>query len=307
MIVAAGLTPAWQQILRFSDFREGEVNRAVEAAWCASGKVINVGIALAELGAEAQSVALVGGETGEQIRREFALHGRAAQWVATSRATRVCTTILDAQSGRTTELVENAAAVSEAELECFCAAYASAVTQARVAVLTGSLPAGTPGTFYRELLAATPCPVVADFRGKELLLALERGLWLAKPNREELAQTLGCQIADEASLYGAMRQLNDRGAEWVVVTNGVDDVWVTSQNDAYRVTPPRVAVVNPIGCGDCLAAGVAYGKQAGWPPLEAIRFGVAAAVENVGTLLPSRLKLDAVLARAQVIGIQKVN
>ena len=39
MIVAAGLTPAWQQILRFDALRLGEVNRAVEAHWCASGKV----------------------------------------------------------------------------------------------------------------------------------------------------------------------------------------------------------------------------------------------------------------------------
>lgn len=30
MIVAAGLTPAWQQIMRFEQFLPGEVNRAAE-------------------------------------------------------------------------------------------------------------------------------------------------------------------------------------------------------------------------------------------------------------------------------------
>ena len=45
MILSAGLTPAWQQILVFDGFRYGEVNRAAEAVWCASGKVFNAGIA----------------------------------------------------------------------------------------------------------------------------------------------------------------------------------------------------------------------------------------------------------------------
>jgi hypothetical protein len=39
VIIAAGLTPAWQQMLVFDGVRVGEVNRAREAYWCSSGKV----------------------------------------------------------------------------------------------------------------------------------------------------------------------------------------------------------------------------------------------------------------------------
>ena len=46
MILAAGLSPAWQQIVVLDDLKTGEVNRAREVHWCASGKVINVGMAL---------------------------------------------------------------------------------------------------------------------------------------------------------------------------------------------------------------------------------------------------------------------
>ena len=51
MILAAGLTPAWQQILSFRRFIPGEVNRAEQSIWCGSGKVLNVGCALHHLGA----------------------------------------------------------------------------------------------------------------------------------------------------------------------------------------------------------------------------------------------------------------
>ena len=50
MILTAGLTPAWQQILVFDSFRPGEVNRARESHWCASGNVFNAGIAAHHLG-----------------------------------------------------------------------------------------------------------------------------------------------------------------------------------------------------------------------------------------------------------------
>ena len=49
MIVVAGLTPAWQSILRFTKLEMGEVNRAAEVLRCGSGKVLNVGLALAAL------------------------------------------------------------------------------------------------------------------------------------------------------------------------------------------------------------------------------------------------------------------
>ena len=71
MILAAGLTPAWQQILAFRRFIPGEVNRAHTAAWCASGKVLNVGCALHHLGAASKSLCLVGGTSGEQVRADF--------------------------------------------------------------------------------------------------------------------------------------------------------------------------------------------------------------------------------------------
>ncbi|HID22212.1 MAG TPA: hypothetical protein EYP14_07400, partial [Planctomycetaceae bacterium] len=84
MIVAAGLSPAWQQIYVLDDLELGDVNRATEVVACASGKVLNVAIALRHLGADARSVALIGGTTGEAIRREFEQQGIAADWVPAS-------------------------------------------------------------------------------------------------------------------------------------------------------------------------------------------------------------------------------
>ncbi|HEY2840287.1 MAG TPA: PfkB family carbohydrate kinase, partial [Pirellulales bacterium] len=199
MIIAAGLSPAWQQILLFDRFTPGEVNRASESHWCASGKVLNVGLGLHSLGAESLTISPTGGPGGEMIEREFRDRGAPLAAIRSTHATRVCTTILDRATRVTTELVEAAPPLSPAELAEFTTRFATAAPQASALVLTGSLPAGTPPTFYRDLLRAAPAvPAILDARGPELLAALDCRPLVVKPNREELGMTFGREIKGDA-------------------------------------------------------------------------------------------------------------
>ena len=340
MILAAGLSPAWQQIVVLDSLAMGEVNRAREVHWCASGKVLNVGLALSCLepspplrkggpggvpeegdfksqnekcklqidgGSATRTLAVVGGVTGEAIRREFADLDVSARWIETGAPTRVCTTILDRQTGTTTELVENAGPISENELARFAAAYVDEARTADVAVLTGSFPAGVPATFYRDLLRETCGRGVLDAQGEPLLAALDQRPLVVKPNRQELANTLGRRLESDADLHAAMRELCRRGARWVVVTQGKDRVWIASERDLFSATPPAIEVVNPIGSGDCLAAGIAVGLARGDDVVDAVRYGMAAAAENACQLLPARLDLARVLRLMEAIGIDGMN
>ena len=336
MILAAGLTPAWQQIVVLDELASGEVNRAREVHWCASGKVLNVGLALHCLstspplrkggqggsggvenencklknesckletgnGDVARTLALVGGLPGEAIRREFAELGVSTRWVISQTPTRVCTTILDRKAGQTTELVENAGTNSPDELDAFSDAYFEEAARADVVILTGSLPAGVPSTFYRDLIEKTPGRVVLDTQGEPLLAALECRPLVVKPNREELARSLNRRIETEADLHEAMRELCRRGAGWIVVTHGKERVWIGSEQEVLSVAPPTVEVVNPIGSGDCLAAGIAVGLARGHDLHDAVALGMAAASENVGQLLPARLDPQRVAALADAL------
>ncbi len=310
MILAAGLTPAWQQILTFDQFAVGEVNRANAAHWCASGKVLNTGIALHHLGAECKTLALIGGTAGRAIADEFSDVGIPVRWVESNTPTRVCTTILDSCDQQTTELVEVSGRSAASELAEFTDAFAEESAAADVVVLSGSLPVGTPPSFYRELLERTkekprPTTAILDARSDELLQALPMKPYLVKPNREELAKTLDRHLGLDENLVAAMHEINDRGAEWVVVTQGKHNVWATSGGSVYQLRPPTVTAVNPIGCGDCLAAGIALATSEGRAPLDAIRFGMAAAAENLAQLLPARIDRSRVEDLAA--GIELVN
>jgi len=305
VILAAGLSPAWQQIFAFERFETGEVNRAAEARTCASGKVINVGRALFQLGVESRTLAVVGGRAGQGIRDEFAASNIPATWIETDVPTRSCTTILDRSNGITTEIVENALSIGFDVLDRFAAAFMAHATSADIVVITGSNPPGTPATFHRNLLRAAPSRCILDIRGDELLAALETRPFVVKPNRDELAATLGRDLSGDDDLLRAMRELNARGAEWAVVTDGSGPVWMTSADATIRFQPPAVDVVNPIGCGDCLAAGMAWGVSQGRAPAEWLRIGIAAAADNAAQLLPARLDRDRVAEFVRILQSEK--
>ena len=286
MIVAAGLTPAWQQILVFDRMRAGHVNRAKTAVWCGSGKVLNVGAALHHLGAESLTLCPVGGTTGQQIRDNFAERGIPTRWLATRAATRVCTTILDEETGTTTELVENSAPLSEAELDEYVAAFSEEARAASVVVLSGSLPQGTPSNYFRRLLERTPAKAILDVRGPELIECLPQRPFLVKPNREELAATIRRPLESDDDVIEAMSELRTLGAEWVVVSNGPAPLLALGPGGVCRIEPPRVHVINPIGCGDALCAELALRIDQQWQVLDALRAAVANASMRASELLP---------------------
>lgn len=289
MIVVGGLSPAWQQVVLVDELQPGEVHRAREVHWCAGGKVFIVTISIDSLGGDVRAVSVLGGATGESVRDEMRERGIEGRWIDSTAPTRVCTTVVDASRGVATELVENAPGVSATQLGEFQSAFREAASGADFVVLTGSLASGAPSSYFRELVDGLDARVILDVRGPELLEALEARPFLVKPNREELAKTLGRPLEDERALVDASRELCELGARWSVVTDGARDAFVTGEGGAWRLTPPPVAAVNPIGCGDAMAGAIAQGLDEGLEPLEAARLGMAAAANNLEKLLMGRL------------------
>jgi 1-phosphofructokinase family hexose kinase len=266
--------------------------------------VLNAARAVHHLGGPGKALTVVGGTPGQAIGRDFAQLGIPARWVESATPTRVCTTILDASRRTATELVPESAELPSAERDAFLAAYAEEAATAAAVVLIGSLPPGTPADFYRDLLAHTSGKAVLDVRGPELLAALNARPFLVKPNREELERTLGRALGGDRDLFEAMEEINQRGAEWVLITDGGKPAHARGDGRLYRLRPLAQQVVNPIGCGDCMAAGIAWATAHGREPLDALRFGMAAAADKLGQVLPGvidRGRVEALAASVEVV------
>ncbi|SFI81962.1 1-phosphofructokinase family hexose kinase [Planctomicrobium piriforme] len=302
MILAAGLSPAWQQILRFDKLRIGQVNRADEAVWCASGKVINVAVAAQTLGEKVSLISSVGGLSGDAIQQEISQMGLQAEWIHTQEATRVCTTLLQV-NGPTTELVENTADTTEAVMADFVDRTRIYANVANITVLSGSLPGNAPPDLFARIMRNTPARFLLDFRGVPLQYCLPFAPFLVKPNRAELEATFGIRLTTQSELLSTMKSLNDGGATWVVVSNGEEGVWITGDDKAWQLLPPKITTINPIGCGDSLAAGIAAELVRHDDVVQAVKFGMGAAAQNAETLIPARLDRERSVVLAEQVQI----
>jgi 1-phosphofructokinase family hexose kinase len=292
MIVSAGLTPAVSQIMEFASFREGEVNRARAVQWSAAGKSVNVGIALASLDRSTVTIAPVGGHSGELLKAALSRLRVPYRFTNTRTRTRICTTILS-RDGTTTELVEEAGPLTRRELDDFKRLWIRCAKRARVVVISGSMPPGTGVNFYHTMIRELDGHAILDVRGPELLAALKARPFIVKPNREELARTIGRTLKTERDVFRAMHELNTQGAQWVVISQGGRAVLVSSLEKRYRFASLKTVVVNPIGAGDYMTAGIAWSISKGRTVPDAVRFGIAAATMKVQHRSPPALTAKA--------------
>jgi len=307
VILSAGLSPAWQRIMVFEEFVPGEVNRARDVVHCASGKVLNVAIGLKHLECAVTCLSPVGGAPSSAIRDEFSQFNIEANWIPTESATRTCITLLDQKTGQTTELVENAEPIREEELASWIEAFRRLSPQADSIVLSGSLPAGVPKTLFAEMMAESVVPFVLDIRNEELISALPHQPEIIKPNREELSQTVGRELSHANDVVDAAEELRRLGAQWVVVTDGPRPVIVVGPDERFQVVVPNVdRVVNPIGCGDSMTAGIAAGLSAGRSVSDAVKWGIACSAQNLGMLLPARLNRERMMLSAESLSVESL-
>jgi 1-phosphofructokinase family hexose kinase len=306
MHLCFGTTPTVQQTMIFDRVVADEVNRAVEVRRASAGKPINVARVLHTLGEPAMVCVPLGGDTGRFIGGELAASGVDLDAVETPNATRTCVTIIDRQAGSVTELVEEHAAIPSAARSQLLAELKSQLPKCRSLILSGKLAPGAGDDFYAECCRAAPTGVsiVLDARGEGLMRALPVHPLVVKPNRAELAGTLGIDIGDDAALRRAIIELVGRGARWAVITMGKGGAIASDGKSFWKIPAIEVAAISAIGSGDAFSAGLAAGIVAGRDVPEACLLATACAAAN--TLIPGAgfLRLEDVqrlqpLARAE--------
>jgi tagatose 6-phosphate kinase len=286
MILCIGTTPAAQRVMAFRQLTIDAVNRAVTTLDGAAGKSVNVAKVLQALGEHPVAVGFLGGDRGEHLRALLEAQGIELEFVKVAPRTRQCITLLDTSAGTHTELVEESQPVVPADYEALMGVIRRRVKGCRAVVMSGTITPGGPADLYFQgtqmAHAAGALPVV-DAQGAALLEALRAKPALVKPNRPELAATLGRELKDEAAVRSAMRELCERGAQRVVITAGKDPALAFDGRSWWRVHAPRIEATNPIGSGDAFAAGLVWRLMRGENLGEACRWASAAGAANALT------------------------
>ena len=309
MILCIGTTPAAQRVMIFRKLALDAVNRATTTLDGPAGKSVNVAKVLKALGEQPVATGFLGGDCGEFLRAALAKQGIASDFVTVATRTRQCLTVIDESAGTQTELVEESRPVEPADFDKLLAVIRRHVPQCRAMVMSGTIVTGGPVNLYFDctrLAENAGALSVVDGQGAALLEAVKAKPGLVKPNRAELAATVGRELGGDADVMKAMRELSERGAQRVVVTAGKGSTLAFDGKNFWRIVPPQVRAVNPIGSGDAFTAGLVSRLIRGDDLGEACRRGSAAGAANALTLMPGEVDRSEVERLAPAIEVQKI-
>lgn len=271
-IVTLTLSPAIDIEYRLKTFNPGGLNRTEEHSVSAGGKGINVSRAILrcagrcagrdpeERGFALRTVAPVGGETGEMLRRILAAEGIELTAVPIAENTRVNVSVIPDQ-GESFEINAPGTPVGDAlsEIE---AAVLDGIGPGDCVVIAGSCPKDVKKSYPSELVKkvkGTGAAAVLDCDGEALRIAVNASVKpdLIKPNNEELAALTGCSPDDPGELARAAEGV---GIPTVITTRAGEDPLLTDERGTIFFAQRKRPVVRLKGAGDTFLGAFVYAR-----------------------------------------------
>jgi 1-phosphofructokinase family hexose kinase len=274
----------------------------------AGGKGVNVARALAGLGEPAEALLPLGGHPGAETADLARHEGLQPIVVPISGRTRIALTIREESTGSYWHYLEPGPEWDEADSDRLRQAYYAAVARSELVAISGSLPcagAETVLAWMVETGRALGRRVAVDSHGAGLRAGLAARPWLVKPNREELAAFLDSALDDPDAAWKAVRELADAGAAVVLLSAGSGPLLASWEGEEWEALPPPVELVNALGSGDSLLAGVLAAVRRGLPPAEALRWGVACGAANAAVWDPGGIRRDEVARLAPGVIVRR--
>lgn len=244
------------------------------------GGGINVTRALKKLGFDSLALFMAGGKSGDRLRQLLREESIDFKVVETEESTRENLMVMDNTSGEQYRFVMPGPHIKEPEWKEVLRLLDEVRPRPDYVVASGSLPPGVPDDYYAQVAdwcKKNDVSMVLDTSGPALKLALEKGVYLAKPNLREIGEMLGKEKLTGMELDEAAMEILAKGyARVLIVSLGAQGAMLAWQDSIEYVVPPVMPVESTVGAGDSMIAGVLSGCIRGFWPEKAIRYGVAA-------------------------------
>lgn len=262
MIITVTPNPAVDVTIPVTDWTLGETHVSPGASRRAGGKGLNVARVLRQTGHEVIATGIFGRDDVAWFAADL---GVPLLSVASAAPTRSSFAVHETDRGRVSVVNERGPERSAEEWRDLIGLVSTHASEASCVTVSGSLPPGVPDGGVRELVSAAVragSVVIADVSGPALWDAVAGGAQVLKPNRAELARTVGYDDAARGA-----RELIARGALLVVVSLGEDGLIAATGAGVVRARFDEVLAGNATGAGDAAVAALASAIDAGADPV----------------------------------------
>lgn len=299
MMLVLSLNPCTDKTLSIARMNLDQPNRVTPERTDVGGKGVNVARVMHALGGNGL---LMGFDfAGSPVQNAMEKEGVPCRLLPAEGEMRVNLKIRETETGRTVEINEKGALLSQDTLKHMEDSLLSACEAGSYTALCGSLPNGAPKDLYARLCAALKekgCFVAVDCDGEALSLALEKGPSLIKPNLQEFLQLTKTSDTSLPALLLQCRRLHEKGVGMICLSLGPEGALLSAPDEAFFCPAADVPVRGTQGAGDSMLAGLLCALHRGDALPDALTFASAAAgasVSRPGTLLATREETLALL------------
>ncbi|MEB7732662.1 1-phosphofructokinase family hexose kinase [Mammaliicoccus sciuri] len=267
-------------------FELNHTNRVKTVIKTAGGKGLNVTRVANILGIDHLATGIIGGTTGEFIKRDLDQDHIKHDFYETNIESRQCIAILN--GAHQTELLEPGDSITQEDIQLLIQHVTELIQAHDMIAISGSALPGMNVEAYQTLIDIAVShgkKVLLDVNGhtlKDLLNHEGQSLpYLIKPNIEELAQLFNVKDQDNhQEIINALKSPLLSQISCVMISLGSNGALYKYQHQIYKVNIPKIKAVNAVGSGDSSIAGFSYGLIHKQDVHYAVKSAMAAGIAN---------------------------
>lgn len=309
MILTVTMNPSIDMSYSIDHLKIDDVNRVGNVIKTAGGKGLNVSRVLRLLNAPLESTGIIGGHLGNLLEDLLDQDGINHKFFRITPETRNCLAILH-DNGNQTEILEKGPRIQAADAIHFLDFFSRLSRDAKIVTMSGSLLQGVTPNFYNKMIRIVHKnggKAILDTSGESLRdsVTSDEKPDLIKPNETELQDLVGkgFKSTNLSEIKTIIREPIFDGIEWIVVSLGANGCVAKHNNRFYKVTIPKINVINPVGSGDSTIAGLTYAINREDKDDVILKYGMATGMLNAvekktGFINPSHM--EEYLSKVQV-------
>mgnify|MGYP002520910820 FL=1 len=275
MIYTLTLNPAIDYYIDMNKFEEGELNKVNNACTLPGGKGINVSKVLKNFEVESEALGFYGGFTGNYIKTHLKDYGIKNGFIELEEDTRINIKLKTNRSE--SEISGKSPNISDKNIEELFKLIGN-IKENDILVLSGSIPNSVRNSIYREiidLLKNKNIKIILDSRDEAFKEAIKSGVFLSKPNKNELKEYFNKEINDFKDIVFYSRKLIEEGSQNLIVSMGKEGSALITKDAVYKGNAPEGKLISSVGAGDSMVAGIVYGISKGLNIEESYKYAIA--------------------------------
>jgi len=283
MILTVTIHPALDKIIHIPLLRPYDAVRSRIIKQYGGGKGNNCARALTRLGVPVTATGFQGGYTGDLLIKQFAEEKINTDFVICQAPTRTSLMLVEEETGQTYAIYEPGQKVEPDELEKFRNHFLHLLERAHLVLFCGSGQSPELAALHYDLIQEAQRHGIQcglDSSGMTLREGIKAKPYLVKINNDELSELTGAHLTGINNQIKAMLKLHEIGITIIALSCGSDGLLVTDGKKCWHAKLTMDKVINVMGCGDSLLAGIATAMVGDFDLAEVARRGVACGAAN---------------------------